>query len=63
MSPVLSIAWALFLGQTSKREPIPSGLRQDVLAEKFPTMILRRGAIEYTSPRDQFDRLLTFTNT
>ena len=63
MSTVLSFVSDLFLGQTETRQPISSGLRQDVLVEKYPDMISRHGAIEYTSPRDHFDRLLTFTNT
>ena len=63
MSTVLSFAYYLFLGQTDTRQRSSSGLRLDILVEIYPDIISRCTAIEYTSPRDQFDRLLTFTNT
>ena len=63
LSIVLSFDSALILGQTESREPIPSGLRPDVLVELSPDIFSRRTPIEFTSPPDEFYRLLTCTNT
>ena len=63
MSTVLSFAYDLFLGQTDTRQRSSSVLRPDIVVEIYPDIISRRTAIEYTSSRDHFDRLLTFTNT
>jgi hypothetical protein len=63
MSPVLAFRGGFILGLVTYKLFLSLGSQQDVMNVKTWTMISRLAAIEYRSPRDQFNRLLTFINT
>ena len=61
MSPVFGIGLKLILGEMRNRHFLSEGTPGEVMKDRKSSMISRLAAIEYRSPRDQFDRLLTFT--
>ena len=61
MSPLNHLSF--ILGYNTNRPLLSWGSPQYVVKLKKWTMISRLAAIEYRSPRDQFDTSLTFINT